>query len=190
MKEYLWSLIAKIVSTRMISDWLINKALKHPWYSIDGIMDRYWLFNPYQEEGGNGGTEKKRSWLRNLLPSVRVHFIFGADQDPHLHDHPWDCRTIILRGWYIERVFNPEYDSMLPEASWNQETKRRFKMEGETKGFKPHQWHQICLVKTSGCWTLFITWKYKEPWGFMVDGDKMLSRDYFEYRKQWRDHEN
>lgn len=186
MIQGLWIALAEVIAGTGIKDWLIQQAKKRPWYPIDGIMDRYWLFNPYDELGGNGGEEVKRSWWRNYLPSVRVHHIYGADQDPHLHDHPWNCRTIILEGFYIERVFNPEWEPMLPDTAANQETVDYLRLDGFTKKFKPEEWHQITKVSSHGCWTLFITWKYKCPWGFMVDGNKMLSRDYFEYRKQWR----
>lgn len=186
MKEYLWGLLGEFVSRPKVASWLIQRAKKRPWYGIEFIMMRYWLLNPYFEQDGNGGEEVKRSWFWNLLPSVRVHFIYGADQDPHMHDHPWDCRTIILDGWYVEQMENKEYESMIPDNPSNWPTTSFIRMPGFTRSIRPLEWHKIERVSPAGAWTLFITWKYKEPWGFLVDGKKMLSRDYFEYRKQWR----
>lgn len=186
MKQYLWNLIAYFVTRPSVAVWLITRAKRRYWGDIDGIMSRYWLFNPYFEEGGNGGKETKRSRFWNLLPSVRLHFIYGADLDPHLHDHPWDCRTIILDGWYTEAVENPDYESMIPDNPANMPTTTYLRLPGFTRSIRPLEWHKIERVSPAGTWTLFITWKYQEPWGFLVDGKKMLSRDYFEYRKQWR----
>ena len=188
MKEIMWKAFAAwLVSSDKRVQWLIDYGMRHPWYGIDGIMSRYWLFNPYDEDGGNGGKEKKRSWLRNFLPSIRLHCIYGSDPDRHLHDHPWDCRTIILRGCYWEMVLNQEHEPMLPDHPGNFGYMVNMRSAGDTKAFKPLEWHKVDSVDPSGVWTMFITWKYKGPWGFLVDGKKMLSRDYFEYRKQWRE---
>lgn len=188
MKELFWKAVAWLVTRESICNWLIAKAICNPWYGIEGIMERYWIFNPYFEKDGNGGEETKRSKFWDILPTIRLHYIYGADTDPHLHDHPWDCRTIILRGWYIERVENIEHDPMIPDSDSNRPTRCFLRGEGFTRPFNTLDWHKIELVPMGhGTWTMFITWKYQGPWGFLVDGKKMLSRDYFEYRKQWRE---
>lgn len=34
--------------------------------------------------------------------SIYVHHILEADQDKHLHNHPWNFWGVILRGGYLE----------------------------------------------------------------------------------------
>lgn len=34
--------------------------------------------------------------------NIYLHFINKADEDKHLHDHPWSFWSIILKGAYIE----------------------------------------------------------------------------------------
>lgn len=194
MKEFLWHLLAKLLSRPAIAYWLIERAKKTPWYPVEGIMDRFWLFNPYSEYLGPEGEEVKNNKFLSWLPSIRIHHIIGPDLDPDMHDHPWDCRTIILRGWYVDKRLNPEFESMLPETAENCEVEAHLNCPGMTTRFRLGDYHKIVSVynhhmgldEEVGAWTLFITWKYQGPWGFMVEGKKMLSREYFKYRSQWR----
>lgn len=57
---------------------------------------RWWLFNPFSRE-----THKAALWWCPW--SFRIHHIMRHDEDLDLHDHPWNARTIILRGWYTEQ---------------------------------------------------------------------------------------
>lgn len=47
----------------------------------------------------------ERYRLLNLyLFSINLHYIYQADTDRDLHDHPWDFITIPLKGSYIEKT--------------------------------------------------------------------------------------
>ncbi len=172
MKNPIWSAIAAVVSHPAVASWLIRRAHRTPYANImspDGsetYMVRGWVFNPYPASG----APKRKGW--NWLPSVRVHRIMCADRDRHCHDHPWDARTIILRGWYRERRLFFYSDTNTPTSVGF------FRTRGDTATLKFGEYHRIEQVSPDGVWTLFITWKYRGMWGFNVDGVKVPWRQY------------
>ncbi len=168
-------LIARILARPAVADAIIRRAQRTPYFDIksaDGAttyMGRWWLFNRYDIPEG-----PRFKWL----PSARVHHIMREDIDRHLHDHPWNARTFILRGWYLEERENtlpgvdpyPRYE---PAAI-------RFRREtGHTGRLLFGEFHRIEQVSPGGVWTLFITWRYRGTWGFKVGDRKIPWRDYF-----------
>lgn len=168
MNKPFWALVAFIVSSPKAAQWLIQRAQRTPYTHImsadgtDCYMGRWWLFNPYPASG----APKRKGW--GWLPSVRIHHIMREDQDRDLHDHPWNARTIVLRGFYIEQV---------PWASQGG-LQVRVKEAGDTGRLLFGEYHRICNVSPGGVWTLFITWQQRGEWGFMVDGAKVPWRTY------------
>lgn len=166
----MWSLIARLVVRHFEA--LRQRAMRTPYSHItspDGstvYMYRYWLFNPYP----HGSEGRVRKWSR-WLPSVRLHHIMEPDRDRHLHDHPWNARTIVLRGWYEE-------ERPLP-GGW---TRAHWRSEGYTGRILFGQFHRISHVSSGGVWTMFITWRYRGTWGFDVDGVKVPYRTYLAER--------
>lgn len=182
----LLSLLARILARPRVTDWLIRRALRTPYTHIgatDGggdYMRRFWLFNPYP--GDSSGA-------KNWFPiSIRIHHIRRPDQDRHLHDHPWNARTFILRGGYKEirpdthpatqPATRPDagpatYEGMLTNGG------RMFaRVAGNTVALKFGEYHRITDVSPDGVWTLFVTGKYRGTWGFLVDGAKVQWRKY------------
>ena len=84
--------------------------------------------------------------------SVFLHQFWASDAD-HIHDHPWDNITWILRGGYWE--FSADGSS----------TYRK-------KGFKRYRnaelFHRIAIGDHSPgeAWTLFIHFRRRREWGF------------------------
>lgn len=182
----LWNLIAWIATRPRITAWLIARAQRTPYTHItsaDGAsvyMGRWWLFNPYGRGPDGEATPARIPWL----PSVRIHHICRADQDRDLHDHPWNARTIILRGWYREERFF----STLTGRDWQhinhhliRDGSTLFTL-GRTRGYTGRllfgQYHRISEVSDGGVWTLFITGRKRGTWGFLVDGKKVPWRTY------------
>lgn len=129
-------------------------------------MERYWLFNPYP-----ANSSGKRAWWKFPI-SIRLHRIMRPDGDRHLHDHPWNARTFILRGWYVEKrpcTPTPEYD-------YTDDFYQR--KAGDTAALNFGEYHRITQVSDGGVWTLFVTGKYRGTWGFDVDGVKVPWRRY------------
>lgn len=194
MKNLLWSLLAQLLAKPVIANWLIRRAQKTPYMHIlspsgDTVyMWRWWLFNPY-----NRKTNKPRwSWVPF---SIRVHHIARPDYDEHCHDHPWDARTIILRGGYTEKrlLTSKEVDRMARHMDVEQRldqllqrqvlskveaTEHLTRFPGDTAALKHGEYHSITEVMPSGAVTLFITWRYQGTWGYLVDGVKIYWKTY------------
>lgn len=190
MKEFLWKVLAQVAVQPVVTALLLRQAKKTPYLHIlspvgDSVyMERYWLLNPYDRK-----TNKPRwSWLPF---SVRIHHIHRPDYDAHCHDHPWDARTIILRGWYREkRLATGEHRDRILDACLEPHEKLtadRSKIEasevlarlpGDTAPLKFGEYHKIDKVSPGGAITLFITWKYRGKWGFWVDGAKVYWKTY------------
>jgi len=159
-----------LASSPRAVDWLIQRAHRTPYYpitSMDGTeiyMWRGWLFNPYGKDGDGDVTPPRWAWL----PSIRVHHIRRADQDRHEHDHPWNARTFILRGWYIEQRGGAEH----------------MRAAGYTGRLMFGEYHRIAEVCPAGVWTLFVTGRKRGGWGFWVDGRKVGWREYLTNTKE------
>lgn len=156
----IWKLIAKVCAKPAVAEWLIKRAQRTPYvhiYGKDGTMymGRWWLFNPYPHP-----EEKRKNWFPI---SIRIHHIQKKDDDRHLHDHPWNARTIILKNCYTEV---------------REDGVRYFRFAGDTAKLKFGEYHRITFVPPEGVWTLFITGKYQGTWGFLVDGVKVQWRKY------------
>lgn len=187
MREALWTLVAFVVSLRPVSDLLYRTAQRQPYAPImspDGTtlyMWRGWLFNPYRKGPDNRTIPSRWQWL----PSIRVHIIMREDIDRHLHDHPWNARTIVLRGWYVEERLSddrPQVPSNGANGTIDGFVKQSKTFHIRDKGYTGRllygQFHRITKVKPGGVMTLFFTWPYRGEWGFLVDGRKVLFKDY------------
>jgi len=125
-------------------------------------MARYWVFNPYDRE-----TNKPR--FRWCPWSIRVHHIKRADEERHMHDHPWNARTVILKGGYVE----------YRQGEDNCERRDWFdRNPGDTALLGFNQFHRIAQVVPEGTWTLFISGPWQGVWGFLVNGVKVEWRKY------------
>jgi len=163
-----YKILAKILATKVVSDYIIKKAKKTPYSNIVGedgelYMERYWLFNPYHETDGL----KMFSWFPL---SIRVHKILKKDADEHLHDHPWNARTFILKGNYVE--FREGTNPLIGELDVN------ILSAGDTARLNFGEYHRIVDVCEEGAYTLFITGKYQGTWGFLVNGAKVHYKKY------------
>lgn len=174
MRELLWRNLARLLTAgryKRVANWVVNRAKRTPYLHLDGYMNRWWLFNPYQDPDGK---PVEQNWLMRRLPSIRVHQILRADHDQHMHDHPWDARTIILFGGYIEQV----EDGSCHERS-----------RGDTRAIRFGDYHRIINIHDTPVYTLFFTWRYIGVWGFLVDGEKVPWREYLAAHPA-RDHGN
>lgn len=179
----IWRLIARLLTSNpRVVDWLIRRAQRTPYTHItsaDGTsvyMGRWWLFNPYGRDANDEQTPARIPWL----PSVRIHHICRADQDRDLHDHPWNARTIVLRGWYREER---PFDEYAPPSETTRLVDRRLReIYKRNAGYTGHllfgQYHRISEVSPGGVWTLFITGRKRGTWGFLVKDKKVPWRTY------------
>lgn len=131
-----------------IADWLINRAKRTPFSHLPGYMNRWWLV-PY-------------SWRRYTFGiAARVHEILRSDTDRAFHDHPWPYITAVLKVGYWE--VKPMYDRSglyLGES-------RKWYGPGSVL-FRWHDsWHRLEIPEGQTAVTLFITFGYRQKWGFM-----------------------
>lgn len=172
--KILWYFLAKLLAQPRITAYLIARAKLTPYtpiLSVDGTevyMERYWLFNPYPtqtERDAMAAAGIKQKWRFPI--SVRIHGIRTPDLDRHLHDHPWNARTVILRGGYIENR----------GGSYN------YLHQGGSATLKfGKDFHRITtlypMFGDDAVWTLFITGKFRGMWGFNKDGVKIPFKEY------------
>lgn len=118
------------------------------------------------------GVVHFRRWRIIETPwfAIYVHGIYKADEDQHMHDHPWDYTSIILRGFFHERVPTTpgRYESVLL-SPWK--CVRR----------KAEQFHKIEQLHTPSVYTLFFTGKRRREWGYNTERGWV---DHKTYRKQ------
>lgn len=164
-----WKLIARLASTPCVADWLIRRAMKTPYLHIyhkgNLYMGRWWLFNPQTAD-----EPLRYKWFPL---SIRLHHICQPDVGRDLHDHPFNARTIILKGGYTEMRLDP--DGIVRHYT---------RGAGDTAKIKIGEYHTIEEMnwETRDAWTVFITGPRKNNWGFLVNGKKVLSRMYRGYK--------
>lgn len=169
LAELAWRAAAFVLSRRAIAYYLIRRAQRTPYFHLPGYMERWWLFNAYDSNPDLPAEQRRAAMRFPRLPSVRVHHILRKDLAEHPHDHPWDARTIILDGWYVERRHRAGSPFRSP---------RRVMARGATARIAHGSYHHIEAVSDAGVWTLFLTWDYRGTWGFLVDGQKVPWREY------------
>lgn len=182
MKELIWKAIAAVVSKPRVADAIIRYAKRTPYLHLPtnehpSYMERYWVFNPYSRV-----TNKPRwGWLCPW--SIRVHHIKREDYDRAYHDHPWDARTIILRGWYIEsrpaRTGSWGAPDEFGRREWLADEVLYVRRQGDTATLGFNEYHTIRDVSDGGVYTLFISGKWKGVWGFWCSGVETAPRDAY-----------
>lgn len=107
-----------------------------------------------------------RRWRIISLPwfSIYIHNIYKHDEDLHLHDHPWNYFSFILKGSYVEETIKGK-----TLMSFGRLTKK-----------DATDFHKISTV-IKPTTTLFIIGKRKREWGYNVDGKWV---DNITYRKE------
>ncbi len=167
-----------------IADRIISRAKRTPYFHLPGYMDRFWVV-PYREAISRATAElhnvtydgtgpvafrhRPFAWLLQRFDiAVRVHHILRSDEGRDPHDHPWPYLTAILKGGYFEHRFNSDG------------TERSVKWHGPGSVlFRPaNSWHMLKLPPGQTAWTLFITGKYQQGWGFLTATGKESYRTY------------
>jgi hypothetical protein len=117
--------------------------------------------------------------------NIYIHKICKSDKDKFPHDHPWNYRTIILKGIYKESLY-PTYDDMSDPRSPGVPLRKTLLPIRNTFGpgdSVRREWydgHQIELIK-GPVWTLVITGKHRGTWGYITDKGWV---DHQTYRQQ------
>ena len=112
-----------------------------------------------------------RRWqiLKTRWFSIWLHGIYAPDEDKHLHNHPWDFKSLVLKGSYIEQTENGNI------------TQRpgRFNSRNGKEDF-----HKILELKSPVIYTLFIVSPVKRTWGYKVDGTFIQNEEYRKLKRE------
>ena len=175
--DLFWKAVAKVVSRPRIAEWIIQRSFKTPYFHLEGYMDRWWVFNPYggRKDDPTADEATRHNAEYPWLPSIRVHHILREDHARDMHDHPWDARTIILRGSYIEE--------RMKWMGHRDDVIEYHRKAGDTATLNFGEFHNITSVSKGGVWTLFFTWKWHGDWGFFVNGRKVPWQQYSDHRQ-------
>lgn len=152
MRDAIWRWIAFVITHTSIAERIIaSRNRLTPYFNLDGYMERWWWMPSFLLTFDKQ-IAAYRPWA--WLPfRIRLHHILQADADAVLHDHPFNWRTIVLRGFYIEEdVTGKEY----------------VRLAGDTRAATCETFHRINRVSTRGVWTLFFMSKKHQEWGFMA----------------------
>lgn len=112
-------------------------------------MYRYHLFKNKNEDDEQTGF------------NIFLHKIVQSD-GRHLHDHPWNYATLILKGGYTEYT---------PKGS-------KVKSPGFFLFRRAKSLHRLVLLNNAPCWTVFFRFKPKRKWGFIVNDIWIDRRTY------------
>lgn len=147
---------------------IIQSAMKRPYYHLEGYMNRWWLTPRFlltkDEEGFDVPYEWVPMWAR-----VRVHHIFRPDNDRHLHDHPADNLSIVLKGYYDEQDIVG---------------RSNIRAAGCLVRRRAECFHKIAYVPSNGVWTLWFMGEKRNDWGFLVNGRKVPWRTYAKWNHE------
>lgn len=119
-----------------------------------GIFE--WAFPLVKEIKSKEGVLHFRRWLLwkgKDGSQVYLHQICRHDEDAHEHDHPWDFKTTILSGGYVERSGGLV----------------RWLFPGDSLSRKAAETHKILHVSPN-TFTLVRVSKAYRMWGYDVDG--------------------
>lgn len=110
-----------------------------------------------------------------------IHRFLSCDGDRHLHNHPFEARSLVLRGGYLEDMPNGQFHRM--REPWMSErwlkgalkhlpdsTSRCFE---DGRRISVFDWHRIVSVEPE-TWTLFIVAPQRLPaWFFKNDAGEL-----------------
>ena len=86
--------------------------------------------------------------------SIYVHCFLGPDTSALRHDHPRDFLSVVLRGWYVERV-GLRVNGLQTRWAWSWRTHRAEFI------------HQVVQVSPTPCWSVVLTGRRRRPWQFI-----------------------
>ena len=170
-------LLAHILALPRVHSILMSWAVLTPYTHLDGYMYRWWLVPNADPEAGPGcgpvdWRHRPLAWLlqrRGIM--VRIHLILQPDPGQYPHDHPWDARTYIMQGSYVEE--------RVEQKGFNQtHVTHTLRSTGETAELRHGEFHRISWVQPEGALTLFVAGEKQGDWGFLVKGRKIPAWAY------------
>lgn len=118
------------------------------------------------------GKDYMERWVLTYpFGMVRIHKIISSDVDYHLHDHPWDFVTIMLKGSYCEHTPINNKAKVYPCA-----TSMEYHFAPSARFIRADEYHRL-TVNRGPIWTLVLTGRKKNKWGFLTRDGKLQWRE-------------
>lgn len=144
--------------------------VKHPY--VGGLR---WAFLRWADIPD--ARDPQETYLRRLRVvqtpwfAIYVHWIYQADEDRDPHDHPFAFCSLILRGWYRERVWVTPGD--INRGIWRTKTWERL-----TAHRMPRRYAHMIVEASENLVTLIITGRNHGGWGFWTPEGKVPWQEY------------
>lgn len=106
---------------------------------------------------------KRYHLINNRKFGIRLHHIRLPDYGKELHDHPFDFVSIVVKGWYIEKLMHGPF---VRHAL------------GLPRYRKAESAHVITDVSKGGVWTLVFRGPIRRSWGFWQNGKWVPHSEY------------
>lgn len=126
----------------------------------------------------NGENYLQRYFAHQLADGTQVwyHRFLRNDSERHLHSHPWEAKSTILAGWYIEqyRIGDKDFTTS--------------RIQGEWHLIHPGTLHRIIEVQPN-TWTMMLVAPEREPtWHFVEDDASRTEMETspFEWSKDFK----
>lgn len=133
-------------------------------------------FQPFQirwkERLKHEGKEYLHRWTFVCFGfSLRLHHWIGSDVGPHLHDHPFNFISILLKGSYVNVTESTdlflekqlEHRLLKAPAMWYARGEQRHRLE----------------IPEGGAWTILLCGRPFRKWGFWVNEHLWRPLRYF-----------
>lgn len=119
---------------------------------------------PHDDIVIDGQQYMRRWWIvRTRFFEARIHYTSSADVGEHVHDHPFDFITIVMKGTYDEYLASAELVRHRRGVP--------FFRQAEVA-------HAIDKISQGGVWSLVLTGPRRREWGFYVDGNWVHEETY------------
>lgn len=143
---------------------------------------RIGVLRPYFDIYIRGDLYMRRWWIRGDdvareagKITAGVHHIVRPDHDRDMHTHPCSFLSIVLRGWYRERLPVSQQQAYFDDETRYVERVRRF---GSIALRRVTDRHLISEVAPGGAWTLVIWFRKRGSWGFATKDGFVNWRNY------------
>lgn len=131
------------------------------------------LFQKVKEIRSRKGDLHFERWaiLETDVFAVYIHRIHIEDRDLHLHSHPWNFISWILKGSYDE------------ENQSGINNKRFLSFSKADTNYV----HKIKRITNGPVYSLFITYGKKKPWYYLVNSELIESETYRKIKNDKRE---
>ena len=127
-----------------------------------------------REIKSKGGVIHFQRWmvLDTLWFKIYLHKLSRSDTDKHMHDHPWNFISLILKGSYEEFTLKKPY--------WDKFVKKTYSV-GSVIKHNHTDAHKITLL-TPDVWTLVFIGSKRFDWGYQTEKGWMSNKEY----RKWK----